>query len=791
MDYRKELNDKQYEAVVTTEGPVLILAGAGSGKTRVLTYRIAYLVSECGVSPYNIMAITFTNKAAREMRERTENLLCGNIGGMWLNTFHSACGKILRSNAERIGFTKNFVIYDESEVTTVIKDCQRRLNIDDKRIPHGKIRGIISKLKDEMMTPEQFESSIDSKNHDSRMIAQVYKMYMETLKKNNAMDFDDMLLYTIKLFNECPDVLEYYQERFRYIMIDEYQDTNRAQYVFVSKLASKYHNLCVVGDDDQSIYSFRGADIRNILEFEKENKNCKVIKLEQNYRSTQYILDAANKVISNNSARKSKNLWTAKGSGDKIVHYTAYNQNEEAEFVVREIKKGILSGDMNYNDYAVLYRANALSKNIEGALVRHNIPYKIFGGFRFYDRAEIKDLIAYLRVFNNPADDTALRRIINVPKRGIGATSLSKAIEIAEREDTTLFNIMLSATEYPELSRAAQKMVETAIRFSEIMLKADEMSIPDFVQCVLDETGMISAYEQAEDQIEAQAKIENLKEFLSVAKEFENEQRNMGNDDITYAGFLEYVSLSTDTDTKAAAGDDNNKVTLMTVHSAKGLEFPVVFIVGTEDGIFPSSRSIEESADAVDEERRLCYVAITRAMQKLFILSTNERMLFGKTTRNMPSRFLKEIPKECMEEKGNVKSEGFGGFGNSGAGFGGGYSGYGGAQGRGRPGFGSDFESRQFEKANSMLEKQFKAEDAYNKKIAALAGIGNKKVSVSDNNNEYLKDFDIGQRVKHKKFGVGTVSKILGEGKNKTIEIILDEFGMKRLIIEYAKLQNP
>lgn len=775
MDYKNELNDRQYEAVVSTEGPVLILAGAGSGKTRVLTYRIAYLVGECGVAPYNIMAITFTNKAAREMRERTEKLLNGNVSGMWLNTFHSACGNIIRANAERIGFTSNFVIYDESEVTAVIKDCQRRLNIDDKRISHHTIRHVISKQKDEMITPEQFADMTDQKQYEGRMLSQCYTMYRDTLRKNNAMDFDDMLLYALELFDKCPDVLEHYQNRFKYIMVDEYQDTNQAQYLFISKLAAKHHNLCVVGDDDQSIYSFRGADIRNILNFEKEYKECKVIKLEQNYRSTQYILDAANKVISHNSGRKTKSLWTSKGSGDKIIHYTAYNQNEEADFVVREIKKGVMAGDMNYSDYAVLYRANALSKNIENALVKHGVPYKIFGGLRFYDRMEIKDLIAYLRVFNNPADDVALKRIINVPKRGIGQTSINKAIEIAERENTSLFNVMLSATEYPELSRAGQKMFETALKFSEIMLCADEMSIPDFVQKIFDETGMLSMYEKEDSEIEDQARADNLKEFLSVAKEYENEQRNMGNDDITYAGFLEYVSLSSDADTKAATDDDNNKVTLMTIHSAKGLEFPVVFIIGTEDGIFPSYRSIDESPDAVNEERRLCYVAITRAMKKLYIINTEERMLYGKTTHNQPSRFLFELPSSCVEALNKPKKP------------------------VGRPGFGSDFESKQFAKANSFLGKQFSAEAEYNKKISVAVGIGANKspapaatTSTSpESAGEYLKDFEIGQRVKHKKFGVGTVSKILGDGINKTLEIVFDECGMKRLIIAYAKLQKP
>ena len=755
MDYKNELNDMQYEAVVTTEGPVLILAGAGSGKTRVLTYRISYLVGECGVAPYNIMAITFTNKAAREMRERTERLLNGNVNGMWLNTFHAACGKILRAHAERIGFTDNFVIYDESEATAVIKDCQRRLNIDDKRLSHGMIRAVISKQKDELVTPEQYADTMAHTNYEGRMLAQCYTMYRDTLRKNNAMDFDDMLLNTLELFDKCPDVLEYYQNRFKYIMVDEYQDTNQAQYLFISKLAAKHHNLCVVGDDDQSIYSFRGADIRNILNFEKENRNCKVIKLEQNYRSTQYILDAANKVIAHNSGRKSKSLWTSKGSGDKIVHYTAYNQNEEADFVVREIKKGVAAGDMNYSDYAVLYRANALSKNIENALVKHGVPYKIYGGLRFYDRMEIKDLIAYLRVFNNPADDVALKRIINVPKRGIGQTSINKAIEIAERENTSLFNVMLSATEYPELSRSGQRMFDTALKFSEIMLQADEMSIPDFIQRIFDETGMLLEYEKEDAQIEDQARADNLREFLSVAKEYEIEQRNMGNEDITYAGFLEYVSLSSDADTKAST-DDNNKVTLMTIHSAKGLEFPVVFIIGTEDGIFPSYRSVDESPDAINEERRLCYVAITRAMRKLYILNTEERMLYGKTTHNQPSRFLCELPASCVEGLNQKQKSSFGG-------------GMGASRpaGRGRPGFGSDFESKQFKAA------------------------GIKTAQVQDDNAEYLKDFEIGQRVKHKKFGVGTVSKILGDGMNKTLEIIFDECGMKRLIIAYAKLQNP
>lgn len=764
MDYKSELNDRQYEAVTATEGPVLVLAGAGSGKTRVLTYRIAYLVGECGISPYNIMAITFTNKAAKEMYERTERLLNGNISGMWLNTFHAACGKILRAHAERIGFTKNFVIYDDSEATALIKECQKRLNIDDKRIPHAKIKAVISKAKDELVSPAQFADTCDMKNYDSRMLAECYKMYEEQLKRNNAMDFDNMLINTIALFDTCPDVLEYYRKRFCYIMVDEYQDTNRAQYIFISKLAALHHNLCVVGDDDQSIYSFRGADIRNILEFEKENANCRVIKLEQNYRSTQHILDAANIVIAKNYGRKSKELWTAKGHGDKITHYIAENQNSEAEFVVSTIRKAVASGEMKYSDHCVLYRANALSKNIENALVKYAVPYRIYGGLRFYDRMEVKDLIAYLRVFNNPADDSALRRIINVPKRGIGLTTLGRAADIALNENTSLFNILLSAGEYTDLSRSAQKMTETALMLSELMLKADDMSIPEFIELVLNETGMLEMYERSDAGIEEQARAENLKEFISVAKEYEEEQRRIGNDDISYAGFLEYVTLSSDADTKVA-GEDEDKVTLMTVHSAKGLEFPVVFMIGAEDGVFPSYRSIEESPDALDEERRLCYVAITRAMRRLYITNTEERMLYGKTTRNPPSRFLNELPAACVEEinmgRRRNYSDGMGGYG------------FGGTRR-----YGDDFESRQYERANSFLDKQFKKDT-----FEYTGRQENKQES-----GNYLTEFTAGQRVKHKKYGEGTVSKLLGEGRNSAVEIIFDTAGMKRLIIEYAKL---
>lgn len=750
MLLQNELNPQQYEAAVHMNGPLLILAGAGSGKTRVLTYRIAHLVGECGVMPYQILAITFTNKAAREMHDRTEHLLNGHIEGMWLCTFHSAAGRILRQNAELLGYTSNFTIYDENESLQVIKDCQRRLNIDEKRMPAKTIKAVISKAKDEMMSPEAYAASVGG-TYDAQMYGKVYTMYQQIMKANNAMDFDDMIIKVIELFTKNPDVLDHYQNRFRYIMVDEYQDTNKAQYHFVSLLAQKYKNICVVGDDDQSIYSFRGSDIRNILDFEKEYKDCKVIKLEQNYRSTQNILDAANSVIQHNTSRKGKALWTAQESGEKITCHCADSQISEANYIANEIRKSVMRGEYKYSDFAVLYRMNALSNMPESAFVKAGIPYRIFGGFRYYERKEIKDLLAYLRVCNNPSDDVAIKRIINVPKRGIGATTASKIEEISDRTGMSFFNVLMCSGEYPELIKSSEKLMGFAQKLMEIMLSQDTMGIKDFVENVLNESGLVNEY-RAEDTPEAQSKIENLMEFLSVADEFEKEQISYGIAKPSFAEFLEFVALNSETD-KDIAPEDRNTVTLMTIHSAKGLEFPVVFIMGMEESIFPSIRAFE-TGDGLDEERRLCYVAITRAMKKLYITYTSSRMLFGRTQSNKPSNFLKEIRPDVIEQTGIKHSE-------------------------------NRRQSYDFEYDSYSSKKQ-----SYDFTSMKMSAGDIRKTIQTQTKSEGLTDVEVGMRVVHKKFGKGTVSKVLGDGPNKTAEIMFDQHGMKRLVIAYAKLEK-
>ena len=759
MILQNELNPQQYEAATHVDGPLLILAGAGSGKTRVLTYRIAHLVGECGVLPYKILAITFTNKAAREMHDRTEHLLNGHIDGMWLCTFHSAAGKILRQNADRIGYNSNFTIYDENESLQVIRECQRKLNIDDKRIPAKSIKAVISKAKDEMMSPHAY-AAVTKGSYDAEMYGKAYEMYQNTLKANNAMDFDDMIINVIELFKKNPDVLEHYQERFRYIMVDEYQDTNKAQNYFVSMLAKKYKNICVVGDDDQSIYSFRGADIRNILDFEKEYANCKVIKLEQNYRSTQNILDAANGVIKHNTSRKGKALWTAQEAGEKIICHCADNQNSEANFIATEIQKSVLRGEYKYSDFAILYRMNALSNTPESALVRLGIPYRIFGGFRYYERKEIKDLLAYLRVCNNPDDDVAVKRIINVPKRGIGNTTVSKIEEIADKTGMSFFNVLTCSSAYPELRKVSEKLMNFAQSLMEIMLSQDTMGIKDFVENVLNASGLINEY-RAEETPEAESKIENLMEFLSVANEFEQEQISYGIAKPSFAEFLEFVALNSETD-KDIAPEDRNVVTLMTIHSAKGLEFPVVFIMGMEESIFPSLKSFE-SGEGLDEERRLCYVAITRAMKKLYLTYTSSRMLYGRTQSNRPSEFLKEIPEDKLSMTG-IKSN----FEK-------------------KRSYNFDDEEPFFNNSNVFSHAKQQSQSYTIPKMSA----GDIRQSMqAQSKNDGLTDVEVGMRVIHKKFGRGTVSKVLGDGPNKTAEIMFDQSGMKRLVIAYAKLEK-
>ena len=759
---KEALNPPQFEAATTKDGPVLILAGAGSGKTRVLTYRIAYLVGTCNVRPYNILAITFTNKAAKEMQERTERLLGEDITGMWLHTFHAACGKILRTYGDRLGFTKNFVIYDDSDTLSVIKEVQRRLNIEEKRISAKTLRSVIAQCKDHMQTPADFEKTISMANYDERMYAQSYKLYQEILMANDAMDFDDMILMTIRLFKQEPDVLEYYQRKFKYILVDEYQDTNRAQYQFISLLARGHHNLCVVGDDDQSIYSFRGADISNILNFEKEYPEAKVIKLEQNYRSTQNILNVANAIIQHNRSRKGKNLWTDEAEGLPVTHYCAPDQHGEGRYLAREIRRLVDDEGYRYSDIAVLYRANALSNAVENTLLREGINYRVYGGMKFFDRKEIKDLLAYLRVFNNPGDEVSLKRIINVPKRGIGDTSVGYAADIAHQSGLSLFEVLASADEYPKLSRAATKMKAFAGSFMELMFKQDGMTLTDFVTAVLDETGMIAEYEK-EKTPEADGKIDNLREFLSTTKQYEDEQQAQGNSTPSLADFLEKVALSTDADSEVDP-QDRNRVTLMTIHSAKGLEFPVVFVIGMEDGLFPSFRSVETDG-GIDEERRLCYVAVTRARQLLYLTNAHQRMLYGQTTNNLPSRFLQEIPKSYLQEAGvrqNNRDMDFGG---------GGYRVD--APMRGNDAFWQ--RVRMQTEVQKPVQKSVPKQKVWN-------------FQQSEGSGGYLTDCNVGDRVRHKKFGDGTVSKVLGDGKNKTVEINFDLCGMKRIILLYANL---
>lgn len=785
---QEELNPMQFKAATTSEGPLLVLAGAGSGKTRTLTYRIAYLVDCCGINPANILAITFTNKAAGEMRTRTEELLNGNTSGMWIYTFHAACGRILRRFADRLGFTGEYTIYDDSESLTVVKNVQKLLNIDDKRIPYKKIRAVISGAKDRMETPEEFTS--DSGNdYEDRMLKECYRQYQKTLKANDAMDFDDMILMTIKLFRENPDVLEYYQNKFRYILVDEYQDTNRAQYELVTLLSEKYRNICVVGDDDQSIYSFRGAVVENILGFDRKYPDATVIKLEQNYRSTQNILTAANSVIGHNKSRNPKKLWTEKGDGELITEYEADDQRDEAYYIVGEIDRMVREENRKYSDFAVLYRANALSNPIEEACVKEAVPYKVYGGLRFYDRKEIKDLVAYLRVMNNPLDNVALERIVNVPKRGIGETSVQYALEIAEKEGLSLFNVMLNAGAYPKLSRAQGKMVSFAASFIELMTEKDTLPLKEYVEKVLDTSGLADEYRR-EQTPEAEARVENLKEFLSVAAQFEKDYGESEEYGRIFAEFLQNISLATDAESENdMLSDENGRVTIMTIHSAKGLEFPVVFVAGAEENIFPSPRSLEE-AGGLEEERRLCYVAVTRAETKLYITHARWRMLYGKTQMATASRFLREIPDEYIKSncRGRRSLSGSG-FGSSGPAYGSSS-----VSASGRSGNAAFWENVRKSSVNTDYGRgNFTRGSASGTQSAsggqvrkALEELIQKKTETES--TEYITDCAEGERVHHKKFGDGTVTKILGEGPNKTVEIVFDNSGMKRLVLAYAKL---
>ena len=606
-----KLNERQKEAVLATEGPVLVLAGAGSGKTTVLVNRIAYMISEKHIRPWNILAITFTNKAAREMKDRIERLLGDTAKDMWIGTFHSVCVRILRSCIDLLGYSRDFVIYDTADTKTVMKECLRELDIDEKSFPVRNVLSIISNAKNDLMDAATFENVYKS-DYRMSIIAKIYYRYQTKLRKNNAVDFDDIILNTVKILSENPDVLSKYQDKFRYILVDEYQDTNNSQYLLINLLAQANRNLCVVGDDDQSIYKFRGANIGNILNFEDDYSDVQKITLDQNYRSTQNILDAANSVISNNKGRMGKSLWTSNGDGNKVFVYTGTNEYDEARYIARQIKKHF-DEQGSFSDCAILYRTNAQSRVIEEMLMRESVPYKVLSGLRFYDRKEIKDIIAYLRVVYNPNDDVSLARIINEPKRKIGNATLEKARNIAREKETSLYDVISHADDYPEFKTAIKKLLGFSEIIQSLIKLKDTVTIEDLTGRILNDTGYMPALVM-EDTTESKTRIENLGEFISVITEFEKNEET-GN---TLGEFLENISLVSDID-----GYDENEdsAVLMTIHSAKGLEFPIVFLSGLEEGLFPGMRSME-SDDDIEEERRLCYVAITRAKEQLYITKT-------------------------------------------------------------------------------------------------------------------------------------------------------------------------
>ena len=647
MSIYDTLNERQKEAVYQTDGPVLILAGAGSGKTRVLTHRIAYLIERCSVNPWNILAITFTNKAAGEMRERVDRLVGFGSESIWVSTFHSACVRILRRHIDRIGFDTNFTIYDADDQKQLMKDICKRLQIDTKLYKEKFFLNAISHAKDELVGPTAYHMSAAA-DYNKQRIAQVYIEYQQMLQKNNALDFDDLIMKTVELFQSDKEVLDYYQERLKYIMVDEYQDTNTAQFNFVRLLASKYENLCVVGDDDQSIYKFRGANIGNILNFEQYFPNAVIIKLEQNYRSTQNILDAANGVIANNYGRKEKALWTENAAGDKVRLKQFDTGYDEADYVVSDIREKVRSGS-RYQDCAVLYRTNAQSRLFEERFILSNIPYKIVGGVNFYARKEIKDLLAYLKTIDNARDDLAVRRIINVPKRGIGATTLAKVQTYANEQEISFYQALRMAQDISTLGRAAVKIEPFTTFIQAMRSKAGLISLSDLLQEIIDTTGYVEDL-KAEGTDEAQARIENIEELLSKVVTYEEQEEHP-----TLSGFLEEVALVADID---SLEEDNDHVVLMTLHSAKGLEFPQVYLVGMEDGLFPSYMSItsDNAMEELEEERRLAYVGITRAMQGLTITYANQRVIRGETQYNKMSRFVKEIPPHVMDRSGAAKS---------------------------------------------------------------------------------------------------------------------------------------
>lgn len=735
MSIYDTLNPQQKEAVWQTEGPVLILAGAGSGKTRVLTHRIAYLIEEKGINPWNIMAITFTNKAAGEMRERVDKIVGFGSESIWVSTFHSSCVRILRRYIDRLGYDHNFTIYDTDDQKSLMKDICKKLQIDTKIHKERAILAAISSAKDELITPEEYELNAMG-DFSKKKIAQAYKEYQKELKKNNALDFDDLIVKTVELFRSCPDVLDSYQERFRYIMVDEYQDTNTAQFKFVSLLAEKYKNLCVVGDDDQSIYKFRGANIGNILGFEKVFPQAKVIKLEQNYRSTQNILDAANEVIHNNMGRKNKSLWTDNEEGEPIHYRQFMNAYEEAEYIAGDISRRVREDGCQYKDCAILYRTNAQSRLFEEKFLMANIPYKLVGGVNFYARKEIKDLLSYLKTVDNGKDDLAVRRIINVPKRGIGPASLTKVQDYADQKGISFYDALRETENIPALGRAAAKITPFVTFIQSLRSKLEYVSVSELLKDIIEETGYVAEL-QAEGTEEAEGRIENINELITKVVSYEEE-----NEDPTLSGFLEEVALIADIDT--VDGDDN-QVLLMTLHSAKGLEFPYVYLAGMEDGIFPSYMTITaDDPTEIEEERRLCYVGITRAMKELTLTCAQQRMIRGETQYNRPSRFIREIPRGLVELGRNFKEQ----------------------KVKEIPLPKSMKQMREAFRQPAFMPKQFEVK---------------KETSLS---------YNVGDTVKHIKFGVGVVKDIAEGGRDYEVTVDFDKVGVKKMFASFAKLKK-
>lgn len=742
------LNEMQQLAVDTTEGPLLILAGAGSGKTTVLVNRVEHIISSHLATPWQVLAITFTNKAAGELRERLVSAIGEEANDIWAYTFHSCCSRILRRFGEKIGYTNHFTIYDTDDSRRVMKQCQKQLGIEDKLINHKSILAEISRAKDSLISPEEYKQTAQNDFRKSK-IAECYELYQAQLKKSDAMDFDDIIFNTVKLLEENEDVRNIYQTQFKYVMVDEYQDTNHAQYVLTSLLADKYKNICVVGDDDQSIYRFRGATIENILSFENHYKGAKVIRLEENYRSTQNILDGANAVISHNKNRKGKTLFTRSGSGDKIVYKTVMSESEESQYIIDEIVKNVNNG-MKYSDHAILYRMNAQSRNLEVMLTKSGISHRIIGGHRFFDRKEIKDIVSYLAVINNPSDNVRLQRIINVPKRAIGDTMFANVLEIGAGLGMSAFEVCERADEFQKTSRSASKLMN----FTKMIRDFQEciengMGLNDLLQEVLDVTKYLDYLQEEPETYED--RVNNIKELSSMFIKYEEES-----EDANLSEFLEDVALISDID---SYNEDEDAVVLMTLHSAKGLEFPVVFIPGMEEGIFPGNQSMFSEED-LEEERRLAYVGITRAKKKLYLISSQQRMLYGQTSRNMPSRFLREIPSSVIDDQSVVA--------------------------RRSTGFTTPRTAYANASRNEIGHSSHNKIGSYTQSSSSAHKFGQAGNAAQKNNI----DFKVGDTVCHKSFGTGTVLTVTPMGGDMLLEVAFDKAGTKKMMANYARLEK-